>query len=243
MIYTDATIFKEIEKGNIVVEPFTKENVGTNSIDLTLSPVIKQYVSGLNYAIQQERDNMYIQCKTGQIMHASKVEGFYLDCKKENKTFDVEIKEGGFVLLPGRLYIASTNEYTETLNSVPVLEGKSSLARLGLFVHVTAGFGDVGFKGTWTLELVATVPLKIYPNMKICQISYHSISEPPLITYDKKESAKYSGQRGPTSSKMNENFIENKATESSDIFEEVTDDNGRKRITHFDKQTGKTTLI
>lgn len=243
MIYTDATIFKEIEKGNIVVEPFTKENVGTNSIDLTLSPVIKQYVNGLNYAVQQEKNSVYVQDDKGHINHVSKVLGFYLDCKEQNETFDFEIKEDGFVLVPGRLYIASTNEYTETLDSVPVLEGKSSLARLGLFVHVTAGFGDVGFKGTWTLELVATVPLKIYPNMKICQISYHGISEPPLISYDKKESAKYSGQRGPTSSKMNENFVENNATESSDVFEEVTDDNGRKRTVHFDKQTGKTTLI
>lgn len=82
----------------------------------------------------------------------------------------------------------------------------SSLGRLGLSVHVTAGFGDVGFCGTWTLELVATVPLKIYPNMKICQISYHSISDKPLIKYDEKESAKYSGQIGATASLMHENF-------------------------------------
>lgn len=199
MIFTDKTILLEIEKGNIVVEPFERKMLGTNSIDLTLSPKILLYENAINYIKDiQSHDRFGKWEKT----FFEKV----LDCKSENKTIEKEIPEHGFVLMPGQLYIASTNEYTETLNAVPILHGKSSLARLGLFVHVTAGFGDVGFKGTWTLELVATVPLRIYPNMKICQISYHGISEQPLISYDKKEGAKYSGQIGATASKMEENF-------------------------------------
>ena len=83
----------------------------------------------------------------------------------------------------------------------------SSLGRLGLSVHVTAGFGDVGFCGTWTLELTVEVPLKIYPNMKICQLSYHSITDKPLVKYSDKSEAKYAGQNGATASLMHENFI------------------------------------
>ena len=86
---------------------------------------------------------------------------------------------------------------------MPVIQGKSSLGRLGLFVHVTAGFGDVGFKGHWTLELIAVQKIKIYPGMKIAQIVYHEISEMPKISYDKKEDAKYSNQGSePVASKM-----------------------------------------
>jgi dCTP deaminase len=200
MIFTDKTIISEMQKGYIVVHPFERRMLGTNSIDLTLNPKILIYQNAMNYIEDIECHNRFGKWDKP---FSEKV----LDCKQENKTVEREIPEYGFVLMPGQLYIASTNEYTETYNAVPVLEGKSSLARLGLFVHVTAGFGDVGFKGTWTLELVATVPLRIYPNMKICQISYHGISEQPLISYDKKEDAKYSGQIGATASKMEENFI------------------------------------
>lgn len=91
-------------------------------------------------------------------------------------------------------YLASTVEYTETLRHVPVIQGKSSLGRLGLFVHVTAGFGDVGFKGHWTLELVCVQPIRIYAGMKIAQLVYNDISEMPKISYDKKMDAKYSNQ-------------------------------------------------
>lgn len=200
MILADKTILSEMEKGNIVVDPFERKMLGTNSIDLTLSPNILLYENAINYIDDINYNNRFGKW---QKTFYEKV----LDCKLENKTIEKKIPEHGIVLIPGQLYIASTNEYTETLNAVPIIEGKSSLARLGLFVHVTAGFGDVGFKGTWTLELVATVPIRIYPNMNICQISYHVISEQPLISYDKKGDAKYSGQIGATASKMDQNFV------------------------------------
>ncbi len=79
------------------------------------------------------------------------------------------------VLEPNRLYLGRTAERTETRNLVPMIEGRSSIGRLGLFVHVTAGFGDVGFCGFWTLEMFAVQPVKIYPNVPICQIFYHTI--------------------------------------------------------------------
>lgn len=173
MILTDKTIIDEITEGNIVIEPFNPNNLGTNSYDLTLSNTL--------------------------ILYTERV----LDVRKKNPSAPMIIPDEGLVLQPGIVYLASTVEYTETLKHVPILMGKSSLGRLGLFVHVTAGFGDVGFKGHWTLELVCVQPLKIYPGMKIAQITYQDISEMPKVTYDKKEDAKYSNQGSqPVASKM-----------------------------------------
>ena len=84
--------------------------------------------------------------------------------------------EDGLVLAPNHLYLGRTVERTETHNLVPMIEGRSSIGRLGLFVHVTAGFGDVGFSGYWTLEMFAVQPVKIYPGVPICQIFFHEIT-------------------------------------------------------------------
>ncbi len=83
--------------------------------------------------------------------------------------------------------LGRTVEYTKTKNLVPMLEGRSSVGRLGMFVHVTAGFGDVGFEGFWTLEIFCVQPVKIYPNVEICQIYYHNIEG----EYEKYISGKY----------------------------------------------------
>lgn len=167
-----------MEKGNIIIFPKLNykipvlDNISVNSVDLTLNKDIKIYTSKV------------------------------LDIKRKNKTIDITIPETGYTLQPNELYIASTNEWTETYNFVPKIEGKSSLGRLGLFVHVTAGFGDVGFKGTWTLELTCVKPIIIYPNMKICQITYSTITEPPIGTYE----GKYVEQLGSTPSEYHKNF-------------------------------------
>ena len=92
---------------------------------------------------------------------------------KNPKTETIEIPKNGLVLQPNILYLGSTNEYTETYNLVPKIDGRSSIGRLGISVHVTAGFGDIGFKGRWTLEIFVIQPIIIYPNMEICQISYY----------------------------------------------------------------------
>ena len=172
MILTDHTITAEMNKGNIVIEPFNPANLGTNSYDLTLSNTL--------------------------ILYTERV----LDVRKKNPSAPIIIPEEGIVLQPNILYLASTIEYTQTLRHVPILMGKSSLGRLGLFVHVTAGFGDVGFAGHWTLELVCVQPVRIYAGMKIAQIVYNDITEMPKVSYDKKEDAKYSNQgKDPVASK------------------------------------------
>lgn len=146
---------------DIKIKPLNLENINPNSIDLTLGDKLMIYSPSV------------------------------LDPRKKNETIEIEIPEAGYVLNAGHLYLGTTSEYTETKNLVPLIEGKSSIARLGLFVHVTAGFGDVGFSGQWTLEFYPTKDIIIYPGMKICQICYHTIEGEPE-TY----AGKYQGQTG-----------------------------------------------
>ncbi|QDU94735.1 dCTP deaminase [Lignipirellula cremea] len=98
-----------------------------------------------------------------------------LDMRRPNRVRRRTIPPEGLVLNSNQLYLARTIERTETHNLVPMIEGRSSIGRLGLFVHVTAGFGDVGFCGYWTLEMFAVQPVRIYAGVPICQIFYHEI--------------------------------------------------------------------
>jgi dCTP deaminase len=110
-----------------------------------------------------------------------------LDMKEVNTATKMVIPEEGMLLETGKLYLGRTIEHTTTESFVPMLEGRSSIGRLGLFVHVTAGFGDVGFSGYWTLEMFCVQPIRIYPGVEICQIFYHSIDG----DFDKYKSNKY----------------------------------------------------
>ena len=101
-----------------------------------------------------------------------------LDMRIKNQAHKILIPDDGFIMQPGKLYLARTVEYTQTNNYVPMLEGRSSIGRLGICIHVTAGFGDVGFSGYWTLELFCVQPVKIYAGVEIAQIYYHEITEP-----------------------------------------------------------------
>ena len=139
---------KEIKKridNDIILEPFNEKQIGPNSYNLRLHDRLLIYKDPI------------------------------LDMKKKNATEEITIPKSGLLLKPGALYLGRTVEYTKTNNLVPMLEGRSSIGRLGLFVHVTAGFGDVGFAGYWTLEIFCVQPIKIYPNIEICQVYYHTI--------------------------------------------------------------------
>lgn len=131
---------------DIVIDPFDDRLLNPNSYNLTLHNELMVY------------------------------EEVVLDMQKANRVRRIVIPEEGLVLAPNQLYLGRTIERTETHNLVPMIEGRSSIGRLGLFVHVTAGFGDVGFCGYWTLEMFAVQPVKIYPGVPICQIFYHQIS-------------------------------------------------------------------
>tara|TARA_Y100001954_G_C15733301_1_gene564435 strand:+ start:451 stop:975 length:525 start_codon:yes stop_codon:yes gene_type:complete len=139
---------KEIEKKigkEIFIEPYNSNQLNPNSYNLTLHNELLTYSSP------------------------------NLDMKKNHETETILIPEDGLLLKPGKLYLGRTKEHTKTNNLVPMLEGRSSIGRLGMFVHITAGFGDVGFEGFWTLEIFVVQPLKIYPNVEICQIYFHKI--------------------------------------------------------------------
>lgn len=125
----------------------------------------------------------------------------YLDMHKDNETMELIIPDTGMVLYPGIHYLGSTNERTIVNGFVPKIDGRSSIGRLGLSVHITAGFGDNGFDGTWTLEITVEEPLKIYPNEEICQISFETVcgdSNDPVNIYR----GRYYRQEGPTASRM-----------------------------------------
>lgn len=125
-----------------------------------------------------------------------------LDVTKPSKTIEYEIPEEGFVLKPGELYIARTYEFTKTYGFVPMLNGDDNLAAIGMGIHITAGFGDNGFEGTWTLEIICSNPVRVYPNMPIGRLYYS-----PLIGCGENlYNGKYFGQVAPTESRLSEEY-------------------------------------
>lgn len=126
-----------------------------------------------------------------------------LDMKKPNTTRRIRIPGEGLVLEPGLIYLGRTVEHTRTEEVVPMLEGRSSVGRLGLFVHVTAGFGDVGFDGFWTLEISCIQPVRIYAGVDICQIYYHTLEG----DYEKYRSNKYQHNQDIQPSMMYKDFL------------------------------------
>ncbi|MCE5302891.1 MAG: dCTP deaminase [Planctomycetaceae bacterium] len=130
---------------NITIDPFDESRLNPNSYNLTLHDELLVY------------------------------EEIVLDMRRANRFRRLTIPPEGLVLQPNQLYLGRTVERTETHHLAPMIEGRSSIGRLGLFVHVTAGFGDVGFCGYWTLEMFAIQPIRIYAGVAICQIFYHDI--------------------------------------------------------------------
>ena len=156
----------------IIITPFDEKRINPNSYNLSLADELLVY----------EQDE--------------------LDMKKPNPTKRIVIPEEGLLLEPNRLYLGRINEFTKTDRYVPMLEGRSSTGRLGLFIHVTAGFGDIGFAGYWTLEIFCVQPVRIYPNVEICQIYYHDIDG----EYDLYSSGKYQNNSGIQASLMYKDF-------------------------------------
>ena len=134
-----------------------------------------------------------------------------LDSRRANPVREFRIPPEGFVLIPGQLYLGVTEEYTETHGYVPFLEGKSSVGRLGIDIHSTAGKGDEGFCNHWTLEMSVKLPVRIYAGMPVGQLIYFEISGPIGHSYSTKKSAKYRRvSRHPIPSRMHLNFSRSK---------------------------------
>jgi len=175
MILSGLEIQNQIEKGTIKIEPFDKNRLNPNSYNLRLHNELIVYKSNT------------------------------LDMKVRHETERLEIPPDGLLLEPGRLYLGRTEEFTVTDKFVPMLEGRSSVGRLGLCIHVTAGFGDVGFSGYWTLEIHCVQPVRIYPYIEICQIYYHTIEG----KYEKYSSGKYQNNSDIQPSLIYRDFYDN----------------------------------
>ena len=184
MILSDRTIREEIEAGRIVIDPFDPACVQPSSVDLHVDAEFRVFAN-----------NRYP----------------YIDVKQEQPDLTelIETKpDEPFILHPGEFVLGSTLERVALpTDLVARLEGKSSLGRLGLLIHSTAGYVDPGWKGNLTLELsnVANLPITLYPGMKIGQISFFRLTTAAEIPYGGTGS-KYQGQRGPTASRFFEDF-------------------------------------
>ena len=186
MILSDRDLRAEINNGRIIIEPFDETCVQPSSIDVNVSNLFRVFRN-----------------------HTAAV----LDVKKDltDLTELVEVADGdSFMLHPGEFVLGSTLERVAVpTDLVARVEGKSSLGRLGLVIHSTAGFIDAGFDGHVTLELanLANLPITLYPGMKIGQISFIKMTSPAEKPYGSgAKGSKYQGQRGPTPSRYFENF-------------------------------------
>ena len=146
---------------SIIIEPFDEKHLNPNSYNLSLHDELLIY------------------------------EEVVLEMREVNRVRRLKIPDTGVVLNPNQIYLGRTQERTETHDLVPMVEGRSSVGRLGLFVNVTAGFGNVGFSGFWTLEMFAVQPVRIYPGVPICQIFYHEL----MGEYNGYSSDKYHNNR------------------------------------------------
>jgi dCTP deaminase len=177
MILTDLDIRKAIAQGQIDISDFDTKRLGSNSYDLTLSD---------------------------KLMVCTEPE---LDCARQNAAVMWTIPSDGYVLQPAELYLGCTTEYTASRVYAPFIEGKSSVGRLGISVHVTAGVGDIGFQGHWTLEITCVKPVRIYAGMPIAQILFLLPLGKCGTPYNLKGTAKYHNQPGePMPSQMWMNF-------------------------------------
>lgn len=186
MILSDRSIREALAAGTIVIEPLGDRCVQPSSVDLHVDRYFRVF---RNHTLG------------------------HIDVKEnlEDLTELIEVPEGDvFILHPGEFVLGSTAERVSLPDDlVARLEGKSSLGRLGLLIHSTAGFVDAGWDGHLTLELsnVATLPITIYPGMKIGQISFLRMTTPADAPYGSSEvGSKYQGQRGPTPSRYYRNF-------------------------------------
>lgn len=169
MILGKQAIKKAIERKEIVLSPFNPKNLGPNSYDITLANKLFTY------------------------------KDIYLDSEQNNELIEYKLdKHGKWLLKPGILYLGSTVEHTESHAHVPMVEGRSSIGRLGIRIHATAGFGDCGYIGHWTLEIDVVQPVTIKPGIRIGQIFWHTVEGEIIERYH----GKYNNATGVEGSKL-----------------------------------------
>ncbi len=178
---TGAEIIAAHERGDIHISGFKQERVNPNSYNLTLAPILKVYTRESKNPIKR-----FFGIKDP------------LDMRNPNDVKEIRIPHEGLLLVPGTLYLGSTNEDTYTNKYIPMINGRSSTGRLGLCIHITAGFGDIGFDGTWTLEITVVEPLIVYPHTEICQLCWFTAEGETNMQYH----GRYQHQMAATPSRM-----------------------------------------
>lgn len=176
---TGKEILRQMELGHIEIDPFDKSRINPNSYNVRLAPELLVYKPNTTSYITGKK---YVE----------------LDAHKKNETESLRIPETGLILKPNTLYLGRTVERTYTDKYVPMIDGRSSTGRLGMLIHATAGFGDVGFNGTWTLEIFVVHPLKIYPYDEIGQVSFETLEGDASYQYN----GRYNNQQDVTASRF-----------------------------------------
>lgn len=197
MMLSDRMIKAARETSDIIIEPWDDHALGSNSYDVHLGETLTKYALTTPRVLQDswvDEDGLH---QTARVV---------LDAKKFHNLKQYKIGPEGFVLKPGTLYLGVTQEYTETRKYVPFVDGKSSIGRLGITIHCTAGRGDVGFAGHWTLEIHVVEPVRVYAGMPIAQLIYFETGEVD-VSYAQKPGAKYNNHDPePQASRMWMNF-------------------------------------
>lgn len=184
-VLTGPEIHRCIQDGRIQVTPFDEKYINPGSIDLTLGDTVAVYnqltvVGGDMSRLPFKKGSMDLTeeaLRTTTRQGGKNLKPFFveMDAKKQHDVFRFNIDpEIGWVLQPGIGYLMHTAERVWTNRYIPVLDGKSSIGRLFITAHVTAGYGDTGFDGQYTLEVVSQYPVRVYPGMRFCQMRFHT---------------------------------------------------------------------
>ena len=166
-VLTGSEITAAVVEGDIEITPFEPKHLNPASIDLTLGPYVLMYNG-------QDKDRDFSE-SYGRPLKYETNRYVPLDCRKKMCTDRLRLHEDGEWLYPGHLYLMHTNERIKTLKYSPHLDGKSSIGRLGIVIHLTAGYGDPGFDGQYTLEVTVVHQTKVYPGMRFCQMRFHTL--------------------------------------------------------------------
>ena len=183
-VLSDRDIKKALESGKIIINSISEEQIGPSSVDLRLG-------------------NKFMVFKNAEVTHINPKEH-----QKDDLMETVEIESGkSFIIHPGEFVLANTIEYVKIpADIVARLDGRSSWGRLGIVIHSTAGSVDPGFEGQLTLEIanISKVPVMLWPGLRICRITFDTLTSPSDVPYNKRIGSKYVNQIGPNASKISE---------------------------------------
>lgn len=181
MILAGTEIQAEVKAGNIEIDPFDEKNVNPASVDLTLGDEVAIYEGTAHFTgADPKRWPSSKNLDGSAFMPMGPTCPHVIDVRKRPEVRRFKISENGWVLQPGIGYLMHTNERVATNKYIPVLDGKSSIGRLFVWIHVTAGYGDLGFNGQYTLEVASLFPVRLYAGMRICQMRFHTVTGEPV---------------------------------------------------------------